>query len=101
MTDPWSPWIAIALLTLVVFASRGLGYLLGSRVPEQGRLRRLLNVLPGCAIAAVVAPQIAAAGPFQWLALALSGLALWFTGEVAVGLVLGLGLLIAGAHLGF
>ncbi len=101
MTDPWSPWIAIALLTLVVFASRSLGYLLGSRVPEQGRLRRLLNVLPGCAIAAVVAPQIAAAGPFQMAALAISGLALWFTGEVAVGLVLGLGLLIAGAHLGF
>jgi len=100
MTDPWSPWIAIAMLTVVVFASRFLGYALGSHVPERGRLRRLLNVLPGCAIAAVVAPQIAATGPFQMLALALSGLALWFTGQITVGLVLGLGMLIAGAHLG-
>lgn len=101
MTDPWSPWIAIAMLTVVVFASRYMGYALGSRVPEQGRLRRLLSVLPGCAIAAVVAPQIAMMGPFQMAALALSGLALWFTGQVAVGLLLGLGMLIAGAHLGF
>ncbi|MDF1733635.1 MAG: AzlD domain-containing protein [Minwuia sp.] len=101
MTDPWSSWIAIAMLTLVVFASRCLGYALGARVPEQGRLRRLLSVLPGCAIAAVVAPQIAMMGPFQMAALALSGIALWFTGQVAVGLVLGLVMLIAGAHLGF
>lgn len=101
MVDSLSAWIAVALLTVVVFASRYLGYAIGSHVPVEGRLRRLLNVLPGCAIAAVVAPHIADAGPLQMVALAASGIGLWVTGQVAVGLLLGLGLLIGGAHLGF
>ncbi|MDF1721418.1 MAG: AzlD domain-containing protein [Minwuia sp.] len=101
MVDTLSAWIAIGMLTVVVFASRYLGYAIGNHVPARGRLRRLLNVLPGCAIAAVVAPQIAHAGPFQIAVLAVAGIALWLTGQVAVGLLLGLGLLVGGAHLGF
>lgn len=93
-------WIAIVLVALVVFTSRLSGYFLGSWVKEGGRLRRLFDVLPGCAIAAVIAPVVFRAGPTELVALAAAAALLWFTHNIGIALGAGLALLVAGANMG-
>ncbi|ANK81784.1 MAG: hypothetical protein TEF_14010 [Rhizobiales bacterium NRL2] len=93
-------WLAIVMVALVVFTSRASGYFLGSSIKEGGRLRRLFDVLPGCAIAAVIAPVIVRAGPVEIVALAAAAALLWFTHNLGLALASGLVVLIAGANLG-
>jgi len=60
-------WVAIiAAMTVAVYLTRAGGYWLIGRVPIGGRLRRMLDALPGAIIAATVAPQLANGG---WSAL--------------------------------
>jgi uncharacterized membrane protein len=99
LTPMQEGYLAIAMIVLIVFASRLAGYLLGSRVSEDGVIRRLFDVLPGCAIAAVVAPVIFRATPVEMGALAAASLLLWFTSSTGLALGTGLAVLIAGAHL--
>lgn len=99
MSPSQEGYVAIAMIVLIVFSSRLAGYLLGSRVSEDGVVRRLFDVLPGCAIAAVVAPVIFRATPVEMVALATASLLLWFTSSTGLALGAGLALLIAGAHL--
>ncbi|WP_164516380.1 AzlD family protein [Minwuia thermotolerans] len=100
MSTGTEAWLAIGLVALVVFASRASGYFLGSKVREDGRLRRLFDVLPGCAIAAVIAPVIVRAGAVEIVALAAAASLLWFTHNLGLALASGLVVLIAGANLG-
>lgn len=93
-------WLAIGLVAAVVFASRASGYFLGSWINEHGRLRRLFDVLPGCAIAAVAAPVVFQAGPVDLVALAAAAALLWFTSNIGLALASGLALLILGANIG-
>ncbi|WP_416896569.1 MAG: AzlD family protein [Minwuia sp.] len=99
MSELSEGYAAIAMITAIVFASRLGGYLLGSTVREGTRLRRLFDVLPGCAIAAVVAPMIVRAQPVEMVALAVASLLLWFTASIGLALASGLALLVAGAHI--
>lgn len=92
-------YLAIVMIVSIVFASRLSGYLLGARISEDGIVRRLFDVLPGCAIAAVVAPVIFRATPVEMVALAAASLLLWFTSSTGLALGAGLALLIAGGHL--
>jgi len=98
MTPLQEGYLAIVMIVLIVFTSRLGGYLLGARVSEDGIVRRLFDVLPGCAIAAVVAPVIFRATPVEIGALAIASLLLWFTSSTGLALGAGLALLIAGAH---
>ncbi len=99
MSEDISAYLAIVMIAAIVFSSRLAGYLLGSRVAEDGALRRLFDVLPGCAIAAVVAPVIFQAGPVELVALVAASALLWFSGSTGLALAAGIALLIAGAHL--
>ena len=99
MSEQASGYLAIAMIVAIVFASRMGGYLLGSRISEDGVLRRLFDVLPGCAIAAVVAPVIFRASPVEIGSLAIASAILWFTRNTGLALGAGLALLISGAHL--
>jgi len=52
-------WMAIvAAMTVAVYLTRAGGYWLIGRVPIGGRLRRMLDALPGAIISATVAPQL-------------------------------------------
>lgn len=99
MDDTLAGYLAVLMMAVIVFGTRLAGYLLGSRVPEQGRLRRLLEALPGCAIAAVCAPALLTAGPVQFAGLAVAWGALWLSGNATLALLSGLGVLLAGGHL--
>jgi len=97
--DTLAGYLAVAMMAGIVFATRLAGYLLGTRVPEGGRLRRLLEALPGCAIAAVCAPALLTAGPVQIAGIVVAWAMLWRNGNSTLALLAGLGVLLAGGHL--
>ncbi|WP_417516464.1 AzlD domain-containing protein [Minwuia sp.] len=99
MTETESGYLAIVMIVAIVFSSRLAGYLLGSRISADGPVRKLFDVLPGCAIAAVIAPVIVRAGPVEIGALLVASCLLWLTSNIGLALASGLLLLIAGSHL--
>ena len=70
--------IVITGLIAGTAAIRGVGYLIGSRLPSKGPWAVGLNALPGCMIAALLAITLAPAGLPEWGAALVSlGVALW------------------------
>ena len=61
-TDPLGFAAIVLAMALAVYLTRVGGYWLIGRVPIGGRLRRMLDALPGAIIAATVAPQLAHGG---------------------------------------
>lgn len=64
--------VVIAGLALGTFAIRFAGYLLGARIPSGGPWARVLQALPGCLIAALLAVILVQAGSAEWAAAAVS-----------------------------
>ncbi|MEL6298288.1 MAG: AzlD domain-containing protein [Pseudomonadota bacterium] len=62
------PWIVILYLAAATFAIRLTGVYVGQSLPQQGRIARALNALPGCLIAALVAQSLSTGGPAEWTA---------------------------------
>jgi branched-subunit amino acid transport protein len=52
-----STWLVIALLTLVIFASRNLFVIFGERFQPKGRLSQALDFAPLAALVAIVIPE--------------------------------------------
>ena len=69
MTDAWTVILGLAAGT---FAARLGGIVLGRRLPERGGWARALDTLPGTLIVALVAGQLLAGGPAEWIAGALA-----------------------------
>ena len=91
--------LGIAAVTLGVFCMRLAGFLLGSRVAPDSTLSRVLDALPGAALAGVVALALkASATPGDYVALAATvGVFLW-SGRTLPALGVGLVLAVANAH---
>jgi branched-subunit amino acid transport protein len=51
-------WIVIAGLTLVTFVTRSLFQVLGDRFPLPERVQHALRYAPGCALAALIGPEL-------------------------------------------
>jgi len=62
--------VVIAGLTLVTLVSRSLFLALGDRVPLPARVQRGLRYAPGCALAALIVPQLVLADQTLQLTLA-------------------------------
>lgn len=77
MTAEVLAWVTIAGMAVVTYLTRIAGYLALARVPDGGALRRVLDQVPGCTFAALVAPRMVEAPADQWLAAAVLALALW------------------------
>lgn len=92
---------ALVMVGLTVYATRILGLLLAPLLNRLPRTRRVIQVLPGCALAAVIAPPTVAAAPVQIAAVAITFGLYWFTRRAFVALGIGCALLVAGAHLGW
>lgn len=84
-----SAWVLL-LLALVAFALRGGGMLLGGLMPSTGKAGQFLRELPGTIMISLAAPIVAAGGPPEWLATAVTGAVAWATrsllGSMATGL---------------
>jgi uncharacterized membrane protein len=92
--------IGILVVALAVYAMRLAGYLLGSRLRRDSIVSRVLDALPGAALAGVLALSVLErAAAWDLLALAATaGMFLW-TGRTLPALSLGLAIAVANAHL--
>lgn len=84
----------ILLMGLVVYFSRAGGYLLGLQVRHIGRLRPVLEALPGCALMAILAPAAWQADILEMVALGCVIIIMWVTDSVVLATTVGLGVLI-------
>ncbi len=99
MPDHQSTMIAIAVLAVMTYITRIIGYILGQRIQEGSRTYRIIQTLPGCALCAVVAPVFVHGSPLEMLTIGVSSLFFYRTGQILPALLLALVLLIAGNHL--
>ena len=98
MPDHTSAAIAIAMMALIVWATRLGGYALASWLVRGPLAQRVLQGLPGCAFAAILAPAVLRGGVIEAAVLVVTLGAYHVTGRMMVALGLGIGLLILGAH---
>jgi len=75
---------AILGMALVTYATRAAGYWWIARRPVPARLRRLLEVVPGAVLVAVIAPAMLASGWPGALAGAVTVIAAWRLPRLAV-----------------
>jgi branched-subunit amino acid transport protein len=54
----WEIWLAIAGLGLATASTRSVFLLIGHRLAIPPRIQQLLRFAPGCALAAIIAPDI-------------------------------------------
>lgn len=87
--------LAVAVMAAVTLACRVAGLLIGTWLGRAERLRRLLDVLPTCAIGAVLGPLAAAASLPQGLALAATAGLYLLTARFLLSLVGGTLVLLA------
>lgn len=89
----------ILMVAATVFAVRSLG-VVGTRFLRltDGPVRRVIDCLPGCALAAIVAPAAIRGSPTDIASVILTlALYLW-TGRTILSLLAGLALCVTGAH---
>lgn len=98
MPDFTSTMIAIIMMGLIVYACRITGYLVGIQFSGIDKYRTILEALPGCALAVVLAPAAMNGAPHEIAALAATMIMMWFTGSVPVSTLLGLAILLAGGY---
>lgn len=98
MPSELSTWLGIAVLALFTYLTRISGYLLGSRIQEGSRVHQVIQTLPGCAIAAVLAPSLIHGSPLEITAILSGVLYFHFTNQLLGGLAVGLVISILGTH---
>lgn len=91
-------YVAIGVIALAVLATRYAGILGGGLIRPGPRAQRVLNALPACAMASIIAPAALRGSSTDIAAVALTfGLYLW-TGRVVPSLLPGIALCVGGAH---
>jgi uncharacterized membrane protein len=89
--------LAIAAMALVTWGLRAGGLALARRLPQQGPVARALRQMPGCVMAALVAPAVAAGGPAEALAALATAAVMSATRSLPLAMAAGV-LLVAGAR---
>ena len=97
-TESATYW-GIVLLAAVTYATRVVGYLIGTRISPQSRLYHIIQTLPGCALCAIVAPTLMNGNPLEITAIGVAIACFHWTENILGALLIGLTILIAGAHL--
>jgi len=91
--------MAIIVMAIVVYLTRAGGYLLGLQIKHIGRLRPVLEILPGCAFMAILVPAVRQGSLIDAIALAAVVGVMWKTDNVALASLLGLSVLMVGPAL--
>ena len=87
--------IAIAIMAAVAYGCRVAGLIVGTSLGDNPRLRRLLDILPACAMGAVLGPSLAAMTFVQTIAVLVSALVYLATRWFLLALALGTGVLLS------
>jgi uncharacterized membrane protein len=88
--------IAIATMALIAWGCRVAGLLVGTVLGESPGLRRILDLLPACAIAAVLGPSLGTMTLVQGGALLVSVAVFLMSSRFLLALTLGTAVLLAG-----
>ena len=92
--------LAILLMGAVTYATRAGGFWLARRLRPGPFLRAWLEHLPGAVFAALVAPMVVGAGPAGWLAAGAGFVAMRWTGQFLLAIVVGIAVYLLGQRLG-
>ncbi len=84
----------ILLMGLVVYISRAGGYVLGLQIRHIGRLRPVLETLPGCALMAILTPAAWQANVVELAALGCVVVIMWTVHSVVLASAIGLAILL-------
>lgn len=99
MIEIGGPVLAILMMGAITYATRITGVVLATHLAGSPKIRRVLDSLPGCAIAAILAPAAVRGSFVELVALAATVAVQWLTGRTFLALALGLAILIGGAHI--
>ena len=81
------------MMSGIVYLTRMGGYFLGLQVRHIGRLRPVLEALPGCALMAILVPAVRQGSLLEFCVLIVVLGLMWFTDNVVLATVAGMGLL--------
>jgi uncharacterized membrane protein len=82
-------WTLIIALAIGTYAIRYIGLLAGNAIERYPSLRAMLQDLPGCLVAALVASSLAGKEPVVWLAAAVALAVAAWTNHVIATMVVG------------
>ncbi len=68
--------------------------MLGMGFQRAERFKGVLEVLPGCAMMALIVPGALGGSTYEVLALGVTSVTMWKTGSVAIATILGIGILL-------
>lgn len=80
---------ALVISAVITFSCRLVGFLIGTYLGEVGTLKRVLDLLPTCAIGAVLGPILVTASLHQAIALGVSASVFLVTSKFFLSLCLG------------
>jgi uncharacterized membrane protein len=87
---------ATATMALIAYGCRAAGLLVGTYLGESPKLRGILDLLPACAIAAVLGPSLDTMTLVQGGALSVSIAVFLLSSRFLLALTLGIAVLLAG-----
>lgn len=87
---------ALFLIAAVVYLTRISGYFLGQRFRHIGRLRPVLEALPGCAMMALIVPALVHGTLIELLALVFVVIVMWRQNNIVVATFGGILILLVG-----
>jgi uncharacterized membrane protein len=90
--------IGILVLATATYLTRLAGYFLGGHIRPDSVASRVLDTLPGAALAGVLALSLSGVAMIDMLAVAAGVTAFLLTGRTLVGILGGLALAVANAH---
>jgi len=96
MVDQPGTVITIVMMASIVYLTRVSGYFIGLQFRHIGRLRPVLEALPGCAIMAILVPAVRQGSSTDIIALLCVLGLMWKTNNVVLATVTGLAVLILG-----
>ena len=94
MSHDYSVVITIAVMAIIVYSTRIGGYLLGLSVRNIPGIKPILEVLPGCALMAVIVPSIRHGNVAELLAMLFVVALMWMTDNVALATSVGVAVLL-------
>jgi uncharacterized membrane protein len=92
--------IAITIMACIAYGCRVAGLLVGTYLGDSPRLRQILDLLPACAIAAVLGPSLGTMTLVQGCALFVSIAVYLRSSRFLLALTFGIGVLMAERWLG-
>ena len=87
---------AIAIMAVVVYLTRVSGYFIGLQFRHIPGIQPILEVLPGCAFMAILAPAVRQGSVSELIAMTCLVVLMWRTNNVALSTLVGMAVLFTG-----